>query len=44
MNPQIKKELDLVLNAFMNFHLEKELKSQRALNKMDSFEPTTCDV
>jgi len=34
MNPQIKKELDLILNAFLNFHLEKELKSQKVLNKM----------
>jgi len=34
MNPQIKKELDLMLNSFLNFHLEKELKSQRVLNKL----------
>lgn len=34
MNPQIKKELDLILNAFLNFHLERELKSQRVLNKL----------
>lgn len=34
LNPQIKKELDIILNAFLNFHLEKELKSQRVLNKM----------
>jgi DNA repair protein RecO (recombination protein O) len=34
LNPQIKKELDLILNAFLNFHLEKELKSQRVLNKL----------
>jgi DNA repair protein RecO (recombination protein O) len=34
MNPQIKKELDAILNAFLNFHLEKELKSQRVLNKL----------
>jgi len=34
MNPQIKKELDLILNAFLNFHLEKELKSQRVMNKL----------
>lgn len=36
MNPQIKRELDLVLNSFLNFHLGKELKSQRAINKLDS--------
>jgi len=34
LNPQIKKELDLVLNAFLNFHLEKELKSQKVVNKL----------
>lgn len=32
MNPQIKKELAIILNAFLNFHLEKELKSQRVLS------------
>jgi len=36
MNPQIKKELDLLLNAFLNFHLEKELKSQKVLNKFEN--------
>ncbi|MFH0763096.1 MAG: DNA repair protein RecO [Candidatus Omnitrophota bacterium] len=34
MNPQIKKELDLVLNTFLNFHLEKELNSQRVLEEL----------
>ncbi|KPK97482.1 MAG: hypothetical protein AMJ95_08755 [Omnitrophica WOR_2 bacterium SM23_72] len=34
MNPQIKKELEVILNAFLNFHLEKELKSQRVMNKL----------
>lgn len=34
MNPQIKRELATILNAFLNFHLEKELKSQRVLNKL----------
>jgi len=34
MNPQIKRELEAILNAFLNFHLEKELKSQRVLNKL----------
>jgi DNA repair protein RecO (recombination protein O) len=34
MNPQIKKELEIILNAFLNFHLERELKSQKVLNKM----------
>lgn len=34
MNPQIKKELNYILNAFLNFHLEKELKSQKVLNKL----------
>jgi len=34
LNPQIKKELELILNSFLNFHLERELKSQRILNKL----------
>ena len=29
MNPQIKRELNSILNAFLNFHLERELKSQK---------------
>lgn len=39
MNPQIKKELNVILNAFLTFHLEKELKSQKVMNKMDNFMP-----
>lgn len=35
MNPQIRKELDLILNSFLNFHLGKELKSQKLLNKLE---------
>jgi len=27
LNPQIKKELNMILNSFLNYHLEKELKS-----------------
>ena len=34
LNPQIKKELEIILNSFLNFHLERELKSQKFLNKM----------
>jgi len=34
LNPLVKKELDIILNAFLNFHLEKELKSQKVLNKL----------
>ena len=34
MNPQIKRELNMILNAFLNFHLEKELKSQKVLNNL----------
>jgi len=34
MNPQIKRELGAILNAFLNFHLERELKSQRVMNKI----------
>lgn len=39
MNPQIKKELDSILNSFLNFHLERELKSQKVLNKINNFVP-----
>jgi DNA repair protein RecO (recombination protein O) len=39
MNPQIKKELNIILNAFLTFHLEKELKSQKVLHKLDNFVP-----
>ena len=35
MNPLIKKELELILNAFLNFHLGRELKSQKLLNKFE---------
>ncbi|MCG2714402.1 MAG: DNA repair protein RecO [Candidatus Omnitrophica bacterium] len=35
LNPMIKKELDLILNAFLNFHLGKELKSQKLLDKLE---------
>jgi DNA repair protein RecO (recombination protein O) len=35
MNPQIKKELDLILNSFLSFHLGKELKSQKLMNKLE---------
>jgi recombinational DNA repair protein (RecF pathway) len=41
MNPQIKKELEIILNAFLNFHLEKELKSQKVMNKMNNFVPAS---
>jgi DNA repair protein RecO (recombination protein O) len=34
LNPLIKRELGTILNAFLNFHLEKELKSQKVINKM----------
>lgn len=34
INPQIKRELDLILSSFLNFHLEKELKSQKVLDKL----------
>jgi DNA repair protein RecO (recombination protein O) len=39
MNPQIKKELEVILNSFLNFHLEKELKSQKVINKINNFVP-----
>jgi len=34
MNPQIKRELSIILNSFLEFHLGKELKSQQLLNKI----------
>jgi DNA repair protein RecO (recombination protein O) len=34
MNPQIKKELELVLNAFLNFHLGRTLKSQSVIQTL----------
>ena len=34
MNPDIKRELNIILNAFINFHLEKELKSQKVIDKL----------
>jgi DNA repair protein RecO (recombination protein O) len=34
INPEIKKELGMILNSFINYHLEKELKSQKVLNKL----------
>lgn len=40
MNPQIKKELNLLLDSFLNFHLEKEFKSQKVMNKIENFVPT----
>jgi DNA repair protein RecO (recombination protein O) len=36
MNPQIKKELNLVLNGFLNFHLGRELKSQKVIYKLEA--------
>jgi len=39
LNPQIKRELGLILNAFLNFHLEKELKSQKVMRKIENFVP-----
>jgi DNA repair protein RecO (recombination protein O) len=34
INPQIKKELDLILNSFLNYHLGKELKSQKVIAEL----------
>lgn len=31
INPQIKRELDCILNSFIEFHLEKKFKTQRVL-------------
>jgi len=35
MNPVIKKELELILNSFLNFHLGEELKSQKLMRKLE---------
>ncbi len=37
LNPQIKKELELILNSFLRFHLEKDIKSERILNVLGRF-------
>lgn len=34
MNPQIKKELNFVLNSFLNFHLGKKLKSEGVFSEL----------
>jgi len=34
LNPQIKKELDMILNSFIKFHLEKDLKSERVAERL----------
>lgn len=36
MNPQIKKELGFVLNSFLNFHLQKKLKSELVIDKLSN--------
>jgi DNA repair protein RecO (recombination protein O) len=36
LNPQIKKELELVLDSFLEFHLEKKLKTQDILLKLEA--------
>jgi DNA repair protein RecO (recombination protein O) len=36
MNPVIKREMELLLNAFLNFHMERELKSQKVINKLNA--------
>ncbi|MCU0665911.1 MAG: DNA repair protein RecO [Candidatus Omnitrophica bacterium] len=34
MNPEIKKELESILNAFLTFHLDKQLKAQKITEKI----------
>ena len=34
MHPEIKKELELVLNSFLSFHLEKDFKAERVLDQL----------
>ncbi|MCM8770390.1 MAG: DNA repair protein RecO [Candidatus Omnitrophica bacterium] len=36
LNPQIKRELDNLLNSFIEFHLEKKLKTQRVLPYLEN--------
>jgi DNA repair protein RecO (recombination protein O) len=36
MSPQIKRELELVLNAFLQFHLGRDLRTQRTMRKLDN--------
>ena len=31
LNPQVKRELDCILNSFIEYHLEKKLKTQRVI-------------
>jgi DNA repair protein RecO (recombination protein O) len=38
LNPQIKKELGMILNAFFNFHLEREFQGERVLKQLHSME------
>lgn len=44
LNPQIKKELDLILNSFLTFHLERELKSEKVRNKLDNFSQAALNI
>ncbi|MFH0791153.1 MAG: DNA repair protein RecO [Candidatus Omnitrophota bacterium] len=37
LNPQIKKELELILNSFLRFHLEKDIKSEKILNALGRY-------
>lgn len=37
MNPQIKKELNFVLNSFLDFHLGRKLKSEGVVNNLRNF-------
>ncbi|MCU0651760.1 MAG: DNA repair protein RecO [Candidatus Omnitrophica bacterium] len=36
MNPEIKKELGSILDAFLNFHLERQLKSEKVMDKLEA--------
>jgi DNA repair protein RecO (recombination protein O) len=35
LNPQIKKELEIIVNSFLSFHLEKQLKSEQVIDKLN---------
>lgn len=41
MNPQIKKELESILNSFLAYHLGRDLKSEKVLNRIENTVPLT---
>jgi len=37
INPQIKRELDYILNSFIEYHLEKRFKTQKVLPYLEDY-------